>query len=173
MWRHSHFIWHYVLAVILDSINRGQESRPLGSSLSAPDAGYDVSSCSKLTHYTLELRAEINGFSCAAAVGWTLITVTGRETKTAIFSCHSLLCPLISIFSWPPTCRLRRKSNLYLFSLISSVYHIRSTKESKTQSPSWLLCQINQIYKYPMAVFSCNYLAANSPASNWPQVSYT
>lgn len=167
-------MWHHVLAVILDSINRGQESRPLGSSLSAPDAGYDVSSCSKLTHYILELGAEINGFSCAAAVGWTLITVTGRETKTAVFSCHSLLCPLISIFSWPPTCSLRRKSNLYLSSLISSVYHIRSTKESKTQKSKLVAVpDKSQIYKCPMAVLSCKYLAANSPASNWPQVSYT
>lgn len=62
-------MWHHVLAVILDSINGGQESRPLGSLLSAPDGGYNVSSSSKLTHYTLELGTEINGFSCAAAVG--------------------------------------------------------------------------------------------------------
>lgn len=62
-------LWHHVLAVLLDSINRGQESGPLGSSLSAPDGGYNVSSCSKLTHYILEPGAEINGVSCAAAVG--------------------------------------------------------------------------------------------------------
>lgn len=174
VWRHSHFMWHHVLAVILDSINGGQESRLLASSLSAPDGGYDVSRCSKPTHYTLELGAEINGFSCAAAVGWTLITATGRETKTAVFSCHSLLPPLISIFSWPPTCRLRRKSNPYLSSLISSVCHIRSTKESKTpKSELVAVPHKSQTYKCPMAVLSCDYLAVNCPASSWPQVSYT
>lgn len=174
VWRHFHFMWHHVLAIILDSVNGGQASRPLGSSLSAPDGGYDVSSCSKPTRYTLELGAEINGFSCAAAVGWTLITATGRETKTALFSCHSLLPPLISIFSWPPTCRLTRKSNLYLSSLISSVYRIRSTKESKTpKSKLVAVPEKSQIYKCPMAVLSCNSLAVNSPASSWPQVSYT
>lgn len=167
-------MWHHVLAVTLDSINGGQESRPLGSSLSAPDGGYDVSSCSKLTHDTLELGAEINGFSCAAAVGWTLITATGGETKTALFSCHSPLPPLTSIFSWPPTCRPPRKSNLSLSSLISSVYHIRSTKESKTpKSKPVAVPDKSQTYKCPMAVLSCSCLAVNSPASNWPQVSYT